>query len=72
MPDGDALVECVPNVSEGRAAAAIAALAAAIRGVPGVPLLLVDADGELLGEAPVRGVADIDDLDSLGLSGCRQ
>ncbi len=43
MPDGDALVECVPNVSEGRDAAAIAALAAAIRGVPGVHLLLVDA-----------------------------
>lgn len=35
------------------------------------PLLLVDAaSGELLGEAPVRGVADIDDLDSLGLPGC--
>jgi ABC-type branched-subunit amino acid transport system substrate-binding protein len=36
------------------------------------PLLLVDADGELVGEAPVRGVADIDDLDSLGLPGCQQ
>ncbi|HEY0963270.1 MAG TPA: hypothetical protein VGE69_13040 [Pseudomonadales bacterium] len=36
------------------------------------PLLLVDASGELVGEAPVRGVADIDDLDSLGLPGCSQ
>jgi ABC-type branched-subunit amino acid transport system substrate-binding protein len=35
------------------------------------PLLLVDAAGRLVGEAPVRGVADIDDLDSLGLSGCQ-
>ncbi|MDY6982158.1 MAG: hypothetical protein SV422_03630, partial [Pseudomonadota bacterium] len=34
------------------------------------PLLLVDANGELLGEAPVRGVANVDDLDSLGLPGC--
>lgn len=36
------------------------------------PLLLVDADGALVGEAPVRGIADIDDLDSLGLPGCTQ
>lgn len=36
------------------------------------PLLLVDAGGELVGEAPVRGVANIDDLDSLGLPGCAQ
>lgn len=34
------------------------------------PLLLVDADAALLGEAPVRGVADGNDLDSLGLPGC--
>jgi len=34
------------------------------------PLLLVDAAGELVGEAPVRGVAANDDLDSLGLPGC--
>lgn len=34
------------------------------------PLLLVDQDGKLLGEAPVRGVADYDDLDSLGLQEC--
>lgn len=34
------------------------------------PLLLVDASGKLLGEAPVRGVANVDDLDSLGLPGC--
>lgn len=33
------------------------------------PLLLV-AEGELVGEAPVRGVADIEDLDSLGLEPC--
>ncbi len=36
------------------------------------PLLLVDAGGKLVGEAPVRGVADIDDLDSLGLAACRK
>ena len=34
------------------------------------PLLLVAADGELLGEAPVRGVAGSNELDSLGLPGC--
>lgn len=34
------------------------------------PLLLVDANDELLGEAPVRGVANVDELDSLGLPGC--
>ena len=34
------------------------------------PLLLVD-NGKILGEAPVRGVADADDLDSLGNSVCR-
>lgn len=34
------------------------------------PLLLVDANGELLGEAPVRGVADSNDLDTLGLPAC--
>lgn len=34
------------------------------------PLLLVDASGELRGEAPVRGVAGVDELDSLGLPGC--
>ncbi len=33
------------------------------------PLLLVDASG-ILGEAPVRGVVDIEDLDSLGPSTC--
>jgi glutamate formiminotransferase/formiminotetrahydrofolate cyclodeaminase len=36
------LVECVPNVSEGRDPIVIAALAAAIRDVPGVRLLHVD------------------------------
>jgi hypothetical protein len=34
------------------------------------PLLLIE-DGVLLGEAPVRGVADADDLDSLGPATCR-
>lgn len=34
------------------------------------PLLLVDEAGQLLGEAPVRGVADTNDLDSLGLPSC--
>lgn len=33
------------------------------------PLLLVDA-GQLVGEAPVRGVVDIEDLDSLGPARC--
>ena len=41
MPD-DPLVECVPNVSEGRDPDVIAALAAAVHGVPGVRLLHVD------------------------------
>jgi hypothetical protein len=35
------------------------------------PLLLV-VDGKLAGEAPVRGVADSDDLDSLGGEQCQQ
>jgi hypothetical protein len=34
------------------------------------PLLLVSADSELLGEAPVRGVAGVEDLDSLGMESC--
>ena len=33
-------------------------------------LLLVGPEGELLGEAPVRGVVAIDDVDSLGLASC--
>jgi PQQ-dependent catabolism-associated beta-propeller protein len=33
------------------------------------PLLLVEG-GRLVGEAPVRGVADVEDLDSLGLDAC--
>ena len=32
------------------------------------PLVIVSADGKLLGEAPVRGVAS--DLDSLGATSC--
>jgi ABC-type branched-subunit amino acid transport system substrate-binding protein len=36
------------------------------------PLLIVDSSGELLGEAPVRGVAANDDLDSLGGSTCQR
>ena len=34
------------------------------------PLLLVDGE-RLVGEAPVRGVVDIEDLDSLGPSRCK-
>jgi len=34
------------------------------------PLLLTSPEGELLGEAPVRGVADVEDLDSLGMESC--
>lgn len=34
------------------------------------PLWLVDAEGGLVGEAPVRGVVDTTDLDTLGLAGC--
>ncbi|MGE0359727.1 MAG: glutamate formimidoyltransferase [Vicinamibacterales bacterium] len=39
-----AIIECVPNISEGRDAAAVEAVAAAIRGVPGVRLLDVQSD----------------------------
>jgi glutamate formiminotransferase len=39
-----ALLECVPNVSEGRDAGVLARLAAAIGGVPGVTLMNVHAD----------------------------
>jgi hypothetical protein len=35
------------------------------------PLLLVEA-GKLVGEAPVPGVVDTNDLDSLGLTSCKQ
>ncbi len=35
------------------------------------PLLLVEA-GKLVGEAPVPGVVDSNDLDSLGLTSCKQ
>lgn len=42
----DALVECVPNVSEGRDSQVIAALAAAITSVSGVRLLHVDAGAD--------------------------
>src|SRR5574341_54884 len=38
------LVECVPNVSEGRDRAAVDAVAAAIRAAPGVTLMNVHAD----------------------------
>ncbi len=33
-------------------------------------LLMVNPDGELMGEAPVRGVVASDDVDSLGLASC--
>ena len=35
------------------------------------PLLLVEA-GKLVGEAPVPGVVDSNDLDSLGLTSCKR
>ena len=35
------------------------------------PLLLVEA-GKLVGEAPVPGIVDSNDLDSLGLTSCKQ
>ena len=35
------------------------------------PLLIVE-DGALAGEAPVRGVVETDDLDSLGLASCKE
>jgi glutamate formiminotransferase / 5-formyltetrahydrofolate cyclo-ligase len=38
------LIECIPNVSEGRRADVIAALAGAVRAVPGVRLLDVQSD----------------------------
>lgn len=46
MAASDALVECVPNVSEGRDPDVIAALAAAITSVSGVRLLHVDAGAD--------------------------
>jgi glutamate formiminotransferase / 5-formyltetrahydrofolate cyclo-ligase len=39
------IIECVPNVSEGRDRAAIDAMAAAVRTVPGLRLLDVSSDG---------------------------
>lgn len=39
-----ALIECVPNISEGRDRAAVDAVASAVRGVPGVRLLDVSSD----------------------------
>ena len=45
MPDAP-LIECVPNVSEGRDPDTIAALAAAVRSVDGVRLLHVDAGAD--------------------------
>lgn len=38
------IIECIPNISEGRDAASIEAIAAAIRAVPGVSLLDVSSD----------------------------
>jgi glutamate formiminotransferase len=38
------IIECIPNISEGRDAAAIEAIAAAIRAVPGARLLDVSSD----------------------------
>jgi glutamate formiminotransferase len=39
-----AIIECVPNISEGRDAAAVEAVAAAVRTVPGIRLLDVQSD----------------------------
>jgi glutamate formiminotransferase len=39
-----AIIECVPNISEGKDAAAVAAIADAVRAVPGVRLLDVQSD----------------------------
>src|SRR5439155_27337783 len=41
---GFMLIECIPNVSEGRPADVVAAIADAIRGVPGIRLLDVSSD----------------------------
>jgi glutamate formiminotransferase len=38
------IIECVPNISEGRDAGAVAAVAAAVRGAPGARLLDVSSD----------------------------
>ncbi len=40
-----AIIECVPNISEGRDGSAVEAIAAAVRGVAGVRLLDVQSDG---------------------------
>jgi glutamate formiminotransferase len=39
-----AIIECVPNISEGRDRAAITAIADAVRAVPGVRVLDVQSD----------------------------
>jgi glutamate formiminotransferase len=39
-----AIIECVPNISEGKDAAAVAAIADAVRAVPGVRMLDVQSD----------------------------
>ena len=53
------IIECVPNVSEGRDRAAIDAMASAVRSAPGVRLLDVSSDGShnrsvltFVGDAP--------------------
>ena len=38
------LIECIPNVSEGRRADVVESIAAAVRGVPGVRLLDYSSD----------------------------
>ncbi|HEV2065178.1 MAG TPA: glutamate formiminotransferase, partial [Thermoanaerobaculia bacterium] len=38
------IIECIPNISEGRDAAAVEAIAAAIRAVPGISLLDISSD----------------------------
>ncbi len=44
--DRAALVECVPNVSEGRRTDVVTAIAAAVTGVPGIGLLDIHTDGD--------------------------
>jgi glutamate formiminotransferase / 5-formyltetrahydrofolate cyclo-ligase len=58
------IIECVPNVSEGRDRAAIDAMASAVRSAPGVRLLDVSSDGShnrsvltFVGDAPVLKAA---------------
>ena len=61
MPDAP-LLECVPNVSEGRSREALDALAAAMRAVPGAHLLDHGPVADLLAAVGESGVTRRDDL----------